>query len=75
MMRDIGAIAAARVATTWARRVPPRSRAVRPTRTIDALCATAEKNRTPTSDGPNSSRASRPMKGVSGGYATYPQAR
>jgi hypothetical protein len=66
---------AANAAVTCAHFPPPISLAINPVNTTAAACATAAKNRNPTSDVPNNSSATRPQRAVIGGYCTYPQAR
>ena len=70
MQTAIGEMAAASAATTCAQRRPPSSRAISPVKTIAMLCASAAKNRTPTSEGPKRISARRATKAVQGGYET-----
>jgi hypothetical protein len=65
-----GVVVAARAASTCAQRPPPIARAIRPTSTSTIPCTSTAKKRSPFREGPKRERATRPMNGVAGGYAT-----
>jgi len=66
----IGENPTATAARVWARRPPPRSRATSAATTIVAAPARIANARNPTSDQPNSTRASADSHAVTGGNST-----
>ena len=62
-----GEMAAATAAVICANRPPPKSRAIKPVRTMTVLSARVAEKRSPISEGPKRVKAMRARSGVSGG--------
>ncbi len=72
---QIGATSTASAAIPWAKRRPPRSRAINPVIRTRAAPASAGSSRTASSDSPRTARSAATIAGKSGGMSTKPHAR